>query len=145
MATFVSSTEARRALRNDTPNEYHNLTVEFLNPKVTTYGYQADAGKWEYGSSSLPPPVDSQAAFNHAMPLGEAKVRDVQLLPDDEYPAPETEADELFIPLTDIELKTVDDRIRKAAGELLWIPAGRKKKLINNSATPARIVVLELR
>ena len=134
-----------RALRNDTPNEYHNLTVEFLNPKVTTYGYQADAGKWEYGSSALPPPVDSHAAFNNAMPLGEAKVRDVQLLPDDEYPAPETEVDELFIPLTEIELKTADERIRKSPGELLWIPAGRKKKLVNNAATPVRIVVLELR
>jgi hypothetical protein len=133
-----------RALRNDTPNEYHNLTVEFLNLKVTTYGYQADAGKWEYGSSALPPPVDSQAAFSDVMPLGEAKVKDIQLLPDDPYPVPEAEVDELFVPLTDIELKTADERIRKSAGELLWIAAGRKKKLINNTATPVRIVVLEL-
>jgi quercetin dioxygenase-like cupin family protein len=134
-----------RALRNDTPNEYHNLTVEFLNPKINTYGYQADAGRWEYGSNALPPPVDSHAAFSDVMPLGEARVRDVQLLPDDEYAAPETEADELFIFLTDIELKTADQRIRKSQGELLWIAAGRKKKLANNAAAPARMVVLELR
>ena len=27
-----------RAMRNDTSSAYHNLTVEFLNPRVTTYG-----------------------------------------------------------------------------------------------------------
>jgi len=133
-----------RNMRNDTPNEYHNLTVEFLNPKVTTFGYQPDAGHWEYGSSTLPPPVDSRAKFTHAMELGEATVKDVQLLPDDEYAAPEKEAPELIIALSDLDLKTTESRIRKSPGELVWIEPGRKAKLVNNGTEPARFVLIEL-
>lgn len=134
-----------RALRNDTPNAYHNLTVEFLNPKVTTFGYEPKAGKWEYGSSAMLPPKDPQKEFIDVMDLGEAKVRDIQLLPDDVYPEPDKDVDELLIPLTDIELKEGGSRIRKDRAELLWIPAGRKAKLVNDATVPARMVVLELR
>lgn len=134
-----------RALRNDTPNAYHNLTIEFLNPKVTTFGYEPKAGKWEYGSSAMLPPKDPQKAFTDVMDLGEAKVRDVQLLPDDTYQEPEKDVDELLIPLTDIELKKAGERIRKDKVEPLWIPAGRKAKLVNDATEPARLVVLELK
>ena len=134
-----------RTMRNDTANEYHNITVEFLNPKVTTFGYQPDAGHWEYGSSALPPPVDSRAKFTDVMELGEATVKDVQLLPDDEYPAPEKEAAELVIALSDLDLKTMEGRIRKSPGELAWIEPGRKAKLVNNGTEPARLVLVELR
>ena len=134
-----------RALRNDTPNAYHNLTIEFLNPKVTTFGYEAKAGKWEYGSSAMLPPKDPQKAFTDTMDLGEARARDVQLLPDDPYSEPEKDVDELLIPLTDIELKKAGERIRKDRTEPLWIPAGRKVKLVNDATVPARMVVLELK
>ncbi len=134
-----------RTMRNDTPNEYHNLTIEFLNPKVTTYGYQPAAGRWEYGSSALPPPVDPRAKFADSMPLGEATVKDVQLLPDDAYPVPEKEAAELVLALSDLDLKTKGDRIRKSQGELAWIEPGRKSELVNNGTEPARFVLIELR
>ena len=134
-----------RALRNDTPNAYHNLTVEFLNPKVTTFGYEAKAGKWEYGSSAMLPPKDSQNAFVDSMDLAEAKVKDVQLLPEDAYPEPDQDVDELLIPLTDIELKKAGERIRKDRAEPLWIPAGRKAKLVNDATVPARMVLVELK
>jgi len=134
-----------RALRNDTPNAYHNLTIEFLNPKVTTFGYEPKAGKWEYGNSAMLPPTDLQKMFADTMDLSEAKVRDVQLLPDDAYPEPDKDVDELLIPLTDIELKKAGERIRKDRAEPLWIPAGRKAKLVNDATVPARMVVLELK
>lgn len=134
-----------RTMRNDTPNEYHNLTVEFLSPKVTTFGYQPDAGHWEYGSNALPPPVDSRAKFATVMALGEATVKDVQLLPDDAYPAPEKNSAELVIALTDLDLKTEKDRIRKSQGELDWIAPGRKSELVNHDTEPARFVLIELR
>lgn len=134
-----------RALRNDTPNAYHNLTVEFLNPKVTTLGFEAKAGRWEYGSSAMLPPADPQKAFADNMDLGEAKVKDVQLMPDDVYPEPEKEIDELLIPLTDVELKKGPERIRKDRVEPLWIPAGRKTKLVNDATVPGRMIVLELK
>lgn len=134
-----------RALRNDTPNAYHNLTIEFLNPKITTFGYAPKAGRWEYGSSAMLPPSDPQKAFTDTMDLGEAKAKDVQLLPDDAYAEPDKDVDELLIPLTDIELKKGTERIRKSQYEPLWIPAGRKTKLVNDATVPARIVVLDLK
>jgi hypothetical protein len=134
-----------RALRNDTPNSYHNLTIEFLNPKVTTLGFEPRAGHWQYGSSAMLPPADPKKAFVDTLDLGEARVRDVQLLPDDEYSEPEKPADELLIPLTDVEFKQGAERIRKSQSEPLWIPAGRQKKLANDATTPARMVVMELK
>ncbi len=139
---------AARALRNATSNEYRNLTVEFLSPKVTTYGYQYNSGKWQYGSNTLQPPVDPRATFANAMPLGEAIAKDVQLLPGDALPVPAGEASELILPLSDLDLKTdadKDERIRKSQGEAEWIPAGHKTKLTNNGTDPARFVVVELR
>jgi hypothetical protein len=134
-----------RALRNDTPNAYHNLTVEFLNPKVTTFGYEPKAGRWEYGGSAMLPPADPQKGFVDNMDLGETKVKDVQLMPDDAYPDPEKEVDELLIPLTDIELKKGPERIRKDRADPLWIPNGRKAKLVNDATVAGRMVMLELK
>ena len=133
-----------RALRNDTPNSYHNLTVEFLNPRITTLGYEPKEKRWEYGNSAMLPPPDPDKAFTDTMDLGEAKVKDVQLLPDDAYPGPEKEADELLIPLTDLEFKKDGMRIRKSQNEPWWLPAGRKSKLINDATVAARFLVLEL-
>jgi hypothetical protein len=36
-----------RGLRNERNTTYRSITVEFLNPKVTTYSYQRDSGAWE--------------------------------------------------------------------------------------------------
>lgn len=134
-----------RALRNDTPSAYHNLTIEFLNPKVTTLGYEPKDKRWEYGSSAMLPPTDPQKAFANSMDLGEAKVKDVQLLPDDAYPEPEKDVDELLIPLADVELKKGEERIRKSQDEPLWIAAGRKIKLVNDATVPTRMVIMELK
>ena len=133
-----------RALRNDTPNAYHNLTVEFLNPKVTTLGFEPKQKRWEYGSSAMLPPADPEKAFSNTMDLGEAKVKDVQLLPDDAYPEPEKDVDELFIPLADLEFKKDGLRVPKSQNEPWWVPAGRKSKLINDANVPARFLLLEL-
>src|SRR5438132_11161382 len=66
-----------RAMRNDTSSEYRNVTVEFLNPKVTTYGYQSNTRRWQYGGKTLLLPVDPNAKFANRMPLVEEVVKDV--------------------------------------------------------------------
>ncbi|HZQ70334.1 MAG TPA: hypothetical protein VFA68_17540 [Terriglobales bacterium] len=134
-----------RAIRNDTATGYHCLMIEFLNPKVTTYGYQAGSGRWTYGSDMIPTPVDPRVKFATVMPLGEATVKDIQLLPDDAYPAPEKDADELIVALTDVDFRIGEKRIRKSKEDLIWIPAGRQSQLINNGADPSRFVLIELR
>ena len=35
-------------MRNDRTTDYRNITVEFLDPKVTNYGYQAYSGTWQF-------------------------------------------------------------------------------------------------
>jgi hypothetical protein len=130
-------------MRNDRTTEYRNVTVEFLNPKVTNYGYQSYSGKWDYGAVSIAPPVDPHARFMNSMLLGAASVLDVQLLSRDPLPPPEKPVLELLIPVTDIDLKAGEyERIRKSSGDVVWILAGRKATFLNASADPARFIVV---
>ena len=130
-------------LRNDRTSECRNVTVEFLSPKVTSYGYRASTGTWDYGAAAISPPVDPQARFMNSMLLGAASVLDVQLLSRDPLPPPEKPVLELLIPVTDIDLKAGEyERIRKSSGDVVWILAGRKATFLNASADPARFIVV---
>ncbi len=130
--------------RNDTSNEYRGVIVEFLNPKVTTYGFQYD-GSWDYASGAINPPVDPHAKFSNGMLLGAASAVDVQLLADDPFPALEKASAELLIPISEVDLRGQDDQhIRRESGEIVWIPAARKAALVNAAPRPARFVDVEL-
>ena len=131
--------------RNDRSTEYRGVIVEFLNPKVTTYGYQSQTGTWDYASGAINSPVDPHAKFMNGMQLGAASAVDVQLLGGDSFPAPDKASAELLIPLSEVDLRGQDDRhIRRAPGEIIWIPSERKAALVNSSAQPARFVDVEL-
>ena len=133
-------------IRQDRTQGYRNVTVEFLNPKVTSYGYQADRGAWDYGGSVVPPPVDPRATYATRLPLGEAVVKVVQLLSGDVLPAPEAESDVLVVGITDIDLMTENNqRLRKSKGEIVWIPAGQKTALKNRAGEAVRFVAVELK
>ena len=133
-------------IRNDRTSEYRNVTIEFLDPKVTSYGYQASKGIWDYGAAAINPPVDPHAKFMNTLNLGVAAVTDVQLLTRDPLPAPETKGPELLIPVTDIDLKAGEsERIRKSPGDVVWILAGRKSAPMNVAADPARLVVVQFK
>jgi len=130
-------------LRNEQTATYQNVTVEFLEPKVTTYGYQWSTGKWEYGATGTAVPVDPHLPFANRLPLGPANAIDVQLLPAGSLPSPDHRSAELLIPVTDIDLRAGEDSIRRSAGEALWIPAGRKAKLVNAAEVAARFAVVQ--
>jgi hypothetical protein len=131
-------------IRNDRTSEYRNITVEFLNPKVTSYGYQPSTGAWGFGSGGINPPVDPHARFKNTLHLGAASVSDIQLLPRDPLPAPELSGSELLIAVTDIDLKAGEsERIRKSSSDVVWIPAGRKSTPMNVSTDPVRLVLVE--
>ena len=133
-------------IRDDRTSEYRNITVEFLNPKVTSYGYQPRTGAWEFGASGINPPVDPHAKFNNTLRLGAASVSDIQLLPRDPLPAPELSGPELLIAVTDIDLKVGEsERIRKSSGDVIWILAGRKSTPMNVSTDPVRLVLVEFK
>ena len=130
-------------LRNEQTATYQNVTVEFLDPKVTTYGYQWSTGKWDYGATATAVPVDPHLPFANRLPLGPANALDVQLLPNGSLPPPDHRSSELLIPVTDIDLRAGDESIRRSAGEALWIPAGRKAKLANAAEVPARFALVQ--
>ena len=45
--------------------------------------------------------------------------------------------------MTDVDLRAGDESIRRSPGEALWIPAGRKAKLVNAAEVPARFAVVQ--
>jgi hypothetical protein len=133
-------------IRNDRAGEYRNITVEFLNPKVTSFGYQANTGTWDFGASGINPPVDPHARFRNTLHLGAASVSDIQLLARDTLGAPELSGPELLIAVTDIDLKAGEsERIRKSSGDVVWIPAGRKSTPMNVSTDPVRMDLVEFK
>jgi hypothetical protein len=132
-------------LRNNQSSEYRNITVEFLDPAVTSFGYQADRGEWNYGDSVLRAPVDPRARFSNSMQLGAATASDVQLLQGDSLPKPDKPTAELVIPITDLNLKAASDiHTRKSPGEVLWLDPGRDADLRNVDPDPAHFVLVEL-
>jgi hypothetical protein len=132
-------------MRNDRTRDFHGVIVEFLDPKVTTYGYHADTGTWNYEGGAMRLPVDPHAKFVNGMLLGTASVSDVQLLAGDSLPPPESRTAELLIPVTAIDLKQGDRHMRKAPGEAVFMGKDRKADLLNASGGAIRFVVLELR
>ena len=133
-------------IRNDRNSQYRNVTVEFLDPKVTSYGYQADKGTWDYGAAAVNPPVDPHASFKNTLSLGDATLNDVQLLSRNPLPTPEKDSPQLLIPVSDIDLKAGEsERIRKSSGEAVWIQAGSTSRFINAAGDPARLVVIEFK
>jgi hypothetical protein len=132
-------------LRNDRSSAYHGIVVEFLNPKVTTYGYQYPSGDWSFGSGTIGPPVDPHAKFVDRLTLGAASAADVQLLAEDSLPPPGKPVAELLIPITDVDFRAHGDvHVRKSPGEAWWIPARRTSELVNASGGPERFVMVEL-
>jgi len=137
---------AARGIRNDHTGEYRNITVEFLNAKVTTFGYQANTGKWEYGGSAIGPPVDANKKFHSTLKLGIVDVSDVQLLQRDVLEPPDKGTFELLIPVTDLDMTNGSDlHVRKGSGDAWWIGDKRKADLMNTSPDPARFALVELK
>ena len=135
-----------RGIRNDRTSVYRNITVEFMDPKVTTFGYQANTGNWDYGSSGINPPVDPRKKFKNDLDLSQAIASDVQLLQGDLLEPPDKGIAEVLIATSDIDLKTQTDiHIRKSAGEIMWLGEGRKNSLMNSNPDPARFVVIQLK
>jgi hypothetical protein len=131
--------------RNNQTGEYRSITVEFLDPAVTTFGYQAGSGEWNYGDSVLRPPVDPHAKFSNSLDLSAAIASDVQLLAGDLLAAPENPSSELLIAVTDFDLRgAVDLHTRKSSGEVVWLDPGRKYAMRNASAEAARFVWIEI-
>lgn len=130
-------------IRNDRDAEYRNIIVEFLSPKVESIGYQGNSGTWGYTEGGMNLPADPHVKNIGGFDLQAAFVEEAQLLPDDLFPTPKKPADELMIPITDVDLKSQDTRIRKTTGQVFWMGAGRESDLANNGADPQSFVVVQ--
>ena len=135
--------EGSHGFRNDARSgDYHNVTVEFLDPGVTTYGYRYYQGKWDYGPSILNPPVDAAGHFVNSLDLGRAVASDVQLLPREFLPA--SKRQQLLVAVSALDLQMGKRKLRLEPGEVLWLE-GREAELVNASNNAARFAVVELK
>jgi len=131
-----------QGLRNQTTAPFRGIVVEFLDPGVSTYGYQL-SGQWDFGLSGVPGPVDPHAKFSTSIRLGTATAIGVQLLPGDSLAAPEKAGPELLIAVSDVDLKVGSgDHMRQARGDVAWVPA-RKAAYVNAGSRAAQFVLIE--
>jgi hypothetical protein len=134
-----------RGLRNESTAEYRIITVEFIDSRVTTYGYRWETGRWDYGSNAIVPPVDPRARFVNQLDLQAAVASDVQLLSKDSLDPSTLGGGELLIAVTRLELTNGNDTgIRLAPGEVLWLDR-RLSGLQNAGAIPARFAMVAFR
>jgi hypothetical protein len=132
-----------RGYRNDAKrSDFRNVTVEFLDQGVTTYGYRYYTGKWDYGPSILNPPVDATGHFVNSLDLNRAVASDVQLLPQEFLPP--SKRPQTLVAISPVDLRLGKRRIRLEPGEVLWLE-GREAELVNGANDPARFAVVELK
>jgi quercetin dioxygenase-like cupin family protein len=130
-------------IRNESKAEYRNVTVEFLDPRVTTYGYRYDTGKYDYGPVTVGTPVDTEAHFVNSLDLEKAVARDIQLLPKESLPA--AQGSQLLIAVTPLSFSTASDSsMSLGPGKVLWRNAGGAA-LPSSSAGRTRLAVIEFK
>ena len=132
-----------QGLRNDTRTEYRSITVEFLDPRVTNYGYRYESGNWDYGTSIALSPVDPEGHFVNSLDLEKAVASDVQLLPGESLPA--TKRASLVIAVTPLQLSLgAGKTISLKTGEVLWRETG-ETVLTNAGPHRERFALVEFR
>ena len=132
-----------QGLRNDSRTEYRSITVEFLDPLVTNYGYRHESGNWDYGPSIAPSPVDPEGHFVNSLDLQKAVANDVQLLPGESLPT--TKRASLIIAVTPLQLSLgAGKKVSLKPGEVLWRETG-ETALTNPGPGRERFAMVEFR
>jgi hypothetical protein len=132
-----------QGIRNDSKAEYRNVTVEFLDPQVTNYGFRYESQKYDYGPSVLNPPVDPEGHFVDSLDLEKAVAKDIQLLPKEALPA--SDLPQLLIAITPLSFSTApDSSISLGPGEVLWRKGGGVA-VPSNSPNRSRLAVVEFK
>ena len=109
--------------RNDANTGYRNVTVEFLDPQITTYGFRYESGQYDYGPNIVSPPVDPLGHFVNMLNLEKAVASDVQLLPGEGLPA--AKGPQLLVAVTPLQFSaSADHTIAIKPGDFLWRKAG---------------------
>ena len=133
-----------RGIRNDTSSEYRNVTVEFKDPRVTTYGYRPGTGKRGYGPTLLDRPVDPHGHFVNSLDLQHAVVNDVQLRTKDRLDAHQPSRPELLIAVSAVDLASQGRELQLDPGDIHWFESGRSG-VENRGPAPARFVMVGIR
>lgn len=130
-------------IRNDSNTELRNVTVEFLDPQITVYGYRFESGKYDFGPNVLNPPVDHEGHFVNSLDLEKAVARDIQLLPKESLSA--AEGPQLLIAVTQLSFFTASDAsMSMAPGAVLWRQGGAAA-LPSASPGRQRLAVIEFK
>jgi|ERR1043166_5896984 hypothetical protein len=132
-----------QGLRNETRTEYRNITVEFLDPRVTNDGYRYESGNWDYGPSIASSPGAPQGHFINSLDLEKAVASDVQLLPGESLPASARPA--LLIAITTLNFAAGRDRpFSLQPSQITWRESNGPA-LVNKGPGPARFTLLEFK
>lgn len=134
---------AAHGIRNNSNTEFRNVTVEFMDPQVTVYGYRFESGKYDFGPNVLNPPVDPEGHFVNSLDLEKAVARDAQLLPGESLPT--TKRASLVIAVTPLQLSLgAGKKISLKPGEVQWREAG-ETVLTNTGPGRERFAMVEFR
>lgn len=135
--------KSARGIRNDSNADYRNVTVEFLDPQVTNYGYRYESGKYDFGPSVVSPPVDPEGHFVNSLNLEKAEALDVQLLPQQMLPA--TQSPQLLIAISALSVSTGgDQKISLRPGDVLWRDTG-EPGVANGGPGRARFAIVKFK
>jgi hypothetical protein len=130
-------------IRNDSNADYRNVTVEFLDPQVTNYGYRYESGKYDFGPSVISPPVDPEGHFVNSLNLEKAEALDIQLLPQQMLPA--TKSPQLLIAISALNLSAGEDqKISLRPRDVLWRDTG-EPGVANSGLGRARFAIVEFK
>jgi hypothetical protein len=124
---------------------YRAIVVEMLDPNASTYGYQYESGKWDWGARAFQPPLSERATQVMPLELNTTIAWSVQLMPGDSLPAGKGPA-WLAIAITDFDLKGDGEGqpalLQMDAGEVGSYGPGPRPKLTNTGDSAARFVIV---
>ncbi len=129
---------------------YRDITVEFLQPGITTYGYQIGPGLYTYGPQASNPPLAHDIDYDRRLDLQAAMARSIQRLPGHSLDPRTDGRDELLIAVSDIELELITPgsparSLQKSKGEVEWLAGGAAARIGNRTKQPARFVLITFR
>ena len=136
---FTPGNFAHAAL-NESDRPFHNITIELLKPSANAKECIVDCNQGAVIGGDMP----------WAMRLYSSDqwiVRVFTLPTSSRLPKHTHSTPHLVVPITDLDLTEETDaasrNIKRAVGDIGWVPSGVAHTLINNSSRPAQFVTLE--
>src|SRR5262249_53087616 len=128
---------------NESERPFHNTTIELLKPSLNVKVCRVECGH------PANPDCLGQCGKETLISSDQWTVSLVTMLPSSRLEKHTHAAPHLVVPVSDLDLTqqtaSASSAIKRAPGEIGWVPAGVTHTLFNNSSRPARFVALEFK